>query len=103
MSRLDDRLTHELERIARPADPGQAFEQVTRRRARRRVLRRIQSGALVVVVLAGTVGGFLFLSEAFGDGGPSVGGSITPPPSAGTTTPSAPVDLGVGFPVCDVR
>ncbi len=65
MSRLDDRLTRELEQAARPASPAGAFEHVDRRRARRARLRKVQSGALIVVVLAGTVGGIAVLRNAF--------------------------------------
>lgn len=65
MSRLDDRLTRELERAGRPADPSRAFERVDRKRARRAVVRRLQAGGLVVVVLAGTIGGFAILSKTF--------------------------------------
>ncbi len=103
MSRLDDRLRQELERAARPAVPADVFERVDRRRARRHVLRRLQTATLVVVVLAGTAGGFVFLSDAFHDGSASIGGSVTPLPSATTTAPSGPIDIGLGFPVCDVR
>lgn len=71
MSRLDDRLTRELERVARPADPTRAFERVDRKRARRAVVRRLQAGGLVVVVLAGTIGGFAILSNTFR--GPTAG------------------------------
>ena len=73
MSRLDDRLTHELERAARPASPAGAFERVDRRRGRRARLRRIQSGMLIVVVLTGTVAGFMMLSNAFRERGPGIG------------------------------
>jgi hypothetical protein len=66
-------------------------------------LRRLQTATLVVVVLAGTAGGFVFLSDAFHDGSASIGGSVTPLPSATTTAPSGPIDIGLGFPVCDVR
>ena len=65
MSRLDDRLTRELERAARPASPAGAFEHVDRRRARRARLRKVQSGALIVVVLAGTLAGIGVLRNAF--------------------------------------
>ena len=102
MSRLDDRLTTELERIARPADPAQAFQRVSRRRSRLHIRRRIQSAGLVVVVLLGTIGGFMFLSNAFQEGRTRVGGSVTSTPSASITTPSGPIDMGIGFPVCDV-
>jgi hypothetical protein len=103
MSRLDDRLTQELERAARPAESAGVFERVDRRRSRRHVLRLVQGAALVVVVLAGTAGGFAFLTDAFQDNTTNVGGSVTPFPSATTTTPPGPIDIGLGFPVCDVR
>jgi hypothetical protein len=103
MSRLDDRLTRELERIASPAAPVRVFERVARRRGRRHMLRRVQAAALVVVVLAGTIGGFVFLSDAFRDGSTEIGGSVTPIPSATITTPPGPIDMGLGFPVCDIR
>ncbi len=102
MSRLDNRLTQELERIARPADPAQAFERVDRRRSRLHLRRRIQSTGLVVVVLLGTVGGFMFLSDAFRNGRTDIGGSLTPTPGATITTPPTPIDMGLAFPVCDV-
>lgn len=76
MSRLDDRLTQELERIARPADPTRAFERVDRRRHRRARIRKVQSGALAVVVIAGTIGGFALLSKAFR--GPTSGIGVEP-------------------------
>ena len=65
MSRLDDRLTHELERAARPADPANVFERIEGRRARRHTARRVRAGALVVVVIVGSIGGFAYLDRAF--------------------------------------
>ncbi len=73
MSRLDDRLTRELEHAARPADPAGAFEQVSERHRRRRRMRKIRSGALIAVVLTGTVAGFTFLSNAFRERGDVIG------------------------------
>ncbi len=73
MSRLDDRLTRELERVTRPADPAGVFEQIDRRHTRRRRLHKVQSGALVAVVLMGTVGGFAVLSRAFREDGSGIG------------------------------
>ena len=78
MSRLDDRLTYELEHAARPADPTQVFERVDRKRARRAIARRLQAGGLVVVVLAGTIGGFAFLSKTFRDPTAGIGGTVSP-------------------------
>ena len=69
MSRLDDRLTHELERIARPADPAQAFERVDRRRSRMHIRRRIQSAGLVAWWCWARSVGSSYLSDAFHGGG----------------------------------
>ena len=107
MSRLDDRLTHELERAARPADPANVFERIDGRRARRHTVRRVRAGALAVVVIAGSIGGFAYLNQAFESTG-TPGGTgetdVTRSPTPSTTpTIVAPVDLGLGFPVCDVR
>ena len=102
MSRLDDRLTTELERIARPADPAKAFQRVERRRSRLHLRRRVRSAGLVVVVMLGTIGGFVFLTDAF-HAGTEVGGSVAPTPSATFTTAPGPIDMGLGFPVCNVR
>ena len=64
MSRLDDRLTHELERAAQPADPANVFERIDGRRARRHAVRRVRAGALAVVVIAGSIGGFAYLNRS---------------------------------------
>jgi Tol biopolymer transport system component len=74
MSRLDDRLTRELERAARPAGPTGVFERVDRKRARRAQMRRVRAGSLAVLVIAGTVGGFAFLSHTFKEPGKGIGG-----------------------------
>ncbi len=66
MSRLDDRLTDELERAARPADTAGVFERIDGRRVRRHRARRVRAGALAVVVIAGSIGGFAYLTRAFG-------------------------------------
>ena len=69
MSRFDDRLTKELERAARPAEPAGVFDEIDRRRERRVTVRRIQTAMLAVVVFAGSIGGVLVLNRAFrGDG-----------------------------------
>ena len=107
MSRLDDRLSRELERAAPPADPTGAFEQVERKRVRRGRVRKLQAGALVVVVLAGTLGGVAVLREAFRSSltpgaSPTTQSTPSATPSA-SPTPSGPVDIGLAFPVCDVK
>jgi Tol biopolymer transport system component len=74
MSRFDDRLTRELERAARPAEPTGVFDEIDRRRGRRAVVRRVQTAVLATVVLAGSVGGVLLLNRAFrGEGGTTPG------------------------------
>lgn len=65
MARLDDRVQEELERAARPADPSGLYEQLIRRRERRSVRRRIQTGAVALVVVIGTIAGFSSLSRIF--------------------------------------
>ena len=75
---FDDRLTAELERAARPADPTGVLERVNRRRSRRASLRKVQTGLLAVAVLAATAGGFLFLRHAFEPDKRNVGDDQTP-------------------------
>jgi len=65
VARLDDRLRRDLERAARPADPSGVYEELIKRRERRRIARRIQAGALAFVVIAGTVAGVYGLSRVF--------------------------------------
>ena len=71
MARLDDRLREDLERAARPADPSGLYEDLIRRRERRLVRRRVQAGALALVVLVGTVAGVAGLSRVFREGEPA--------------------------------
>jgi hypothetical protein len=106
MPGFDDRLTRELERAARPASPTGAFEQVERKHARRGRLRKVQAGALTVVVLAGTLGGVLVLREAIRPSSaipgssPTIGATSSP---TAAPSPTGPVDIGLAFPVCDVQ
>jgi hypothetical protein len=63
---FEDRLRSELERAAgEPTGGHDVYEQVLSRKARRGAARRVQSVALVVAVLAGTVGGAFGLAKAF--------------------------------------
>jgi hypothetical protein len=62
---LDDRLRDELDRAARPADTSGVYEGLIRRKERRRIGRRVQSGLLAVFVLLGSVGGFYTLTRIF--------------------------------------
>jgi len=114
MTRIDDRLEQDLERAARPAapDPGATLGEVTRRRARRQVMRKAQTVALVAVVLVGTVAGFAVLQRNFTGAHQSegTGNASTPSPSmaapafAPIAIPSDPTKVfsvdGLSFPVC---
>lgn len=62
---LDERLSRELERAGRPADPSGVYEELIRRRERRRIVRRVEAGALALVVFAATIGGFFALTRVF--------------------------------------
>ena len=62
---LDERLRRELEESARPADPSGIYEQLIRRRERRRLVRKLEAGALVVVVVLGSIGGLYALTKIF--------------------------------------
>lgn len=81
MPGFDDRLTRELEHAARPAAPDvvRTFEDVTRRRAHRAVVRRVQTVAVVVALLAGTAGAFVLLDDGFGGNQPVTTETIAPP------------------------
>jgi Tol biopolymer transport system component len=63
---LDERLRRELEEAGRPGDPSGVYEELIRRRERRRLAHRMQVGALAVVVIVGTIAGVLGLSRLFG-------------------------------------
>ena len=68
MPELDERLTRALERSSRtePAGP-EVFDDIVRRRGRRERSRRLLRGALVVVVIAVTVGGSFAIRDWVGD------------------------------------
>jgi TolB protein len=89
---FDDRLTAELERAARPADPTGVLERVNRRRSRRASLRKVQAGLLAVAVLAATTAGFVALRHAFE--GNRVSGSATELPANGRIVFSSDVQDG---------
>ena len=83
MPPIDDRLERDLDRAARPAapDPGATLADVTRRRARRHLVRKAQAIALVAVVLVGTAAGFAVLQRTFS-------GAHQPETTGTTSTPS---------------
>ena len=62
---LDERLQREIDRAGRPADPSGVYEELIRRRERRRVARRLRSGALTLVVIGTTALGVFALSRVF--------------------------------------
>jgi hypothetical protein len=98
MSRVDDRIRDEMERLTRPVPADGVFEVVSGKRTRRKVRRRVQGAALAVAVVAGSVAGGLGLVRLFDrEGVPSDG----PTPSA--PVQSSPSGSGVEeFPViCD--
>ena len=104
---LDERLRRELDRAAQPADPSGLYEHLIRRRERRRIAKRFQAGALTVVVILGSVGGFYALTRIFREGAPPErvvpGTSIDPTPSpTPSPTPQAGEDIGLGIRLCDV-
>jgi Tol biopolymer transport system component len=71
---LDERLRRELERAGRPADPSGVYEELIRRRERRRLVRRVEAGALAVVVVLGSIGGIYALTRIFdGSNPPDIG------------------------------
>jgi hypothetical protein len=77
---LDERLKRELERAARPADPSGVYEHMIRRRERRRIARKVQSGVLAVAVIAGSIAGVYGLSRVFAPGGSTSGDQPSPVP-----------------------
>jgi Tol biopolymer transport system component len=62
---LDERLRQELERAGRPADPSGVYEELIRKRERRRVIRKVEGGVLAVVVVLGSISGFYALTRVF--------------------------------------
>ena len=68
MPDLDEYLRNELRRTVRPVDVNDVSSKIDLRRTRRARLRKVQAVALTVVVLAGTAGGVVMLSNAFRTG-----------------------------------
>jgi len=102
VANLDDRLREELRRSLRPADPVELYEDLSKRRGRRRVARKIGAGALVVAVLAVAAGGFLFFNDIFrgapadgGESGERISFSTYPLPFPSPTGPTDFAGFGV--------
>lgn len=86
MPDLEERLRNGLDRLGAPPDPDRILERVGHRKRRLRTVRRVQTVALVFVVLAAVAGSMYGLSRAFGFGHHAV--PIGNPPSAVTTPPT---------------
>ena len=117
---LDERLQRELDRVGRPADPSGVYEELIRRRERRRMARRLTVGGLSVAVVAACIVGVVILSRVFaptetrpgGAGGVAPSAPPEPTPTDGGVAPSVQPtpadvpptgkDIGLGFPVCNV-
>ena len=104
---LDERLRRAFEGAGEPADPSGVYEDVIRRRERRRMARRAKIGVLSIVVVAGSVVGVVILSRAFAptESRSGAGGGHTPsvqPDPTPVDVPPGGEDIGLGFPVCDV-
>lgn len=94
MSKVDDELTRRLHGAERPVDVDAVFEGLERRRSHRQRVRRAQAAVLAVMVLAATVGGFLFLRHAFDPDKRNVGDERTPSVANGEIVFSRPLPDG---------
>jgi hypothetical protein len=106
---LDERLRRELKSAARPADPTGVYEELIRRKERRRVVHRVERGALAAAVVAASVAAVFVLSRVFSpDPAPGIDPDpvpITPPTPSATPSPSTDERIsaiGLGLQLCDV-
>ena len=117
---LDERLQRELDKVGRPADPSGVYEELIRRRERRRMARRLTVGGVSVAVVAACIVGVVILSRVFaptetrpgGAGGVAPSAPPEPTPTDGGVVPSVQptpadvpatgTDIGLGFSVCNV-
>jgi len=80
---LDEHLRRAIDDAGEPADPSGVYENLVRRRERRRIARTLRTSALAIVVVLGSAAGLYGLSRVFGTdqsatiGGAPVGGRIT--------------------------
>ena len=79
MSKVDDELTRRFRGAEPPVDVDELFVGLERRREHHRRVRRIEVGALAVVVLLATVAGFALLSGIFGNRATDVGNAAPLP------------------------
>jgi hypothetical protein len=73
MPDLDEFLRNELRRTVKPVDVNDVSLKIDLRRTRRARTRKIQSVALAVLVIAGSLGGVAILRSVFKEAGPGVG------------------------------
>ena len=66
MSRIDDRIREEMNRLTRPVDSADAFSRISMRKRHRRVVRRAQVVLLAAAVVGGTAVGGYGLAKLFG-------------------------------------
>jgi len=103
---LDEHLRRAIDGAGDPADPSGVYEDLIRRRERRRIARRARVGLLSFVVVVGTVAGVVLLSRVFTTTGsrPGGGGGVAPSDQPEPTPSESPIgkDIGLGFPVCNL-
>ena len=94
---IDERLERELERVARAAAPdvGALVDEVLRRRARRATVRRLQAGAVALMVTAAAFGAFVVVQAR-------TTATTAPGGSPSSVVPQAAPPLRLGFPTCAV-
>lgn len=98
MSRVDDRIRREIERLSVPVDGGGAFDRVSIRRRRLRTAHRVRRATLALAVVAGTAAGSLGLIRLFDPG------DRTRPGSGGDEPTSSPTEgPPVATALCDLR
>jgi dipeptidyl aminopeptidase/acylaminoacyl peptidase len=79
MSKVDEELSRRLQAAERPVDVEELFVGLERRRAHRRRVRRIEIGALAVVVLLVTAAAFAALTNVFGNQATEIGNPLPLP------------------------
>jgi hypothetical protein len=104
---LDERLRRAFEGAGEPADPSGVYEDLIRRRERRRMARGMTLGVVSVAVVAACIVGVVILSRVFAptESRPGADGGVAPSvqtvPTPADVAPTGE-DIGLGFPVCNV-